>query len=235
MKIFTVFKTGFNISPSKGAGVPCQQIEGIWPLGGTSRSESQRGEAVMHESLSRADDLVGRCQKKEQSALAEFYQRYKNEVARIVYKVLGPDTELEDVVQEVFLEVFRCIDTFKGNAQFSTWLYRVSSNVALQRLRRLKRCPEGFSVPTEELPHEETPLRSLERQDSSRIVYNILDTIAPKKRMVFILHEIVGMNSKEIAQVVGTNVLTVRTRLHYARKEFYQKVIATEGFAEDSS
>jgi RNA polymerase sigma-70 factor (ECF subfamily) len=62
------------------------------------------------------------------------------------------------------------------------------------------------------------------------VVYDILDTIAPKKRMVFILHEIMGMNSKEIATIVGANVLTVRTRLHYGRKEFYRKVLETELF-----
>lgn len=182
----------------------------------------------MSRPATTTSELVVGCQKHERSAQAEFYRRYRNEVSRIVYKVLGPDADLEDVVQDVFVEVFRSIDKFKGKAKITTWLYRVCYNVALQKVRRIKRRPEGYLSEREELPSHETPLRALERKDSSRLVYEILDTIAPKKRMVFVLHEIMGMNSKEIAKIVNANVLTVRTRLHYGRKEFYKKVLETE-------
>lgn len=176
-------------------------------------------------------ELVFRCQSGERRAQAEFYRKYRNDVARTAFKVLGPDADLEDVVQDVFVEVFRSIDRFKGQAKITTWLYRVCVNVALQKVRRTRRRPEGHAAPEKEEPTHETPLRALERKDSSRVVYAVLDTIAPKKRTVFILHEIVGLNSKEISEIVGANVLTVRTRLHYARKEFYSKVLETELFA----
>lgn len=185
-------------------------------------------EGLVTRSAASTTELVVRCQQHERPAQAEFYSKYRAEVSRIVYKVLGPDADLEDVVQDVFVEVFRSIDKFKGQAKITTWLYRVCYNVALQKVRRVKRRPEGYLAPREEIPSHETPLRALERKDSARIVYDILDTIAPKKRMVFVLHEIIGMSSKEIAGIVGTNVLTVRTRLHYGRKEFYQKVLETD-------
>ncbi|MFH1132271.1 MAG: sigma factor-like helix-turn-helix DNA-binding protein, partial [Pseudomonadota bacterium] len=84
---------------------------------------------------------------------------------------------------------------------------------------------EGYAVPQEEQPDFETPLRSLEKKDSANIVYGVLETISPKKRMVFTLHEILGFDAKEIALMMDANVLTIRTRLHYARKEFYEKVM----------
>lgn len=186
----------------------------------------------MKREPARTAELVLGCQKGERSSQAEFYRKYRDEVSRIAYKVLGPDADLEDVVQDVFVEVFRSIERFQGNAKITTWLYRVCVNVALQRVRRRKRRPEGHAVEKDELPSHETPLRALERKDSARIVYGILDTIAPKKRAVFILHEIVGMSSKEISDIVGANVLTVRTRLHYARKEFYQRVLETDLYAD---
>ena len=176
-------------------------------------------------------ELVVACQASEREAQSQFYLKYRGEVARTVYKVLGPDADMEDVIQDVFIEVFRCIHKFKGKAKVTTWLYRVCVNVALQRLRKRKRRPEGYQLPEEEQPNFETPLREMERKENNRIVYEILDTIAPKKRVVFVLHEIMGLESKEISELVQANVLTVRTRLHYARKEFYKKLLETELFA----
>lgn len=189
----------------------------------------------MRQTARNTGELVLGCQKGERTAQSEFYRKYRDEVARIAYKVLGPDSDLEDIVQDVFVEVFRSIDRFQGNAKITTWLYRVCVNVALQKVRKRKRRPEGHTVEKDDFPTFETPLRALERKDSARIVYRILDDIAPKKRAVFILHEIVGMSSKEIGKVVGANVLTVRTRLHYARKEFYHKVLQAELYGERST
>ena len=194
----------------------------------------QTGLALADRVPGTTGELVVLCQQGEQSAQSDFYRKYRSEVARTVHKVLGPDADLEDVVQEVFMEVFRSIDKFKGEAKITTWLYRVCVNVALQKIRRQQRRPEGHAVPEDELPHHETPLRELERKESSRIVYEILDTLAPKKRTVFILHEILGLDAKEIGKIVGTNVLTVRTRLHYARKEFYAAALRTPLFASEA-
>jgi len=175
------------------------------------------------------DALVTRCRRGERAAQSEFYQRYRDDVTRTLYRVLGPHADLEDAVQDVFIEVFRSIERFRGESKITTWLYRVCCNVGLQRLRKVKRRPEGYASARDhdDLPHEETPLRALEHKDSCRVVYEVLQTIAPKKRMVFVLHEIMGMNAKEIAEIVGANVMTVRTRLHYARKEFYPKILRT--------
>lgn len=170
-------------------------------------------------------DLVARCQRGDKEALGELYRRYRNEVARNLHRMLGPGRgDLEDVLQEVFIEVFRSIPRFRGDARVSTWLYRVCVNVALQRLRKRKRRAEvsADDVP-EEAPSDggETPERALDARRRLDAVYRLLDELSPKKRVVFILHEIEGREPKEIAGIVGAPVLTVRTRLHYARKEFY--------------
>ncbi len=105
----------------------------------------------------------------------------------------------------------------------STWLYRVCINVALQRLRKRRRLAEVPADDVAESVTEETPERGLDTRRRLDAVYRILDHLSPKKRVVFVLHEIEGREPKEIAQLVGAPVLTVRTRLHYARKEFYAR------------
>jgi RNA polymerase sigma-70 factor (ECF subfamily) len=175
-------------------------------------------------------DLVARCQKGEREALGEFYRLYRPEVTRNLMRVLGPGRgDVEDVLQDVFIEVYRSISRFRGDARLSTWLYRVCVNVALQRLRKRKRLAE---VPGDQLPERassETPERGLDTRRRLDAVYRLLDMLSPKKRVVFILHEIEGREPKEIADIVGAPVLTVRTRLHYARKEFYARAAEEPG------
>jgi RNA polymerase sigma-70 factor (ECF subfamily) len=170
-------------------------------------------------------DLVQRCQRGDKDALGELYRQYRSEVARNLHRMLGPGkSEMEDVLQEVFIEVFRSIGRFRGDAKITTWLYRVCVNVALQRLRKKKRRAEVSQEDVVEVaPGDggETPERALDARRRLHAVYRILDELSPKKRIVFILHEIEGREPKEIAGIVGAPVLTVRTRLHYARKEFY--------------
>jgi RNA polymerase sigma-70 factor (ECF subfamily) len=171
-----------------------------------------------------APDLVARCQRGEKEALGELYRQYRAEVARNLHRMLGPGRgDLEDVLQEVFIEVFRSIARFRGDAKVTTWLYRVCVNVALQRLRKRKRRAEVSGELVTERSTDETPERELDNRRRLDAVYRILDELSPKKRVVFILHEIEGREPKEIAGIVGAPVLTVRTRLHYARKEFYAR------------
>ena len=180
---------------------------------------------VVAPAPAESPQLLSRCQNGDREALGEFYRLYRPEVVRNLHRVLGPGRgDLEDVLQDVFIEAFRSIGRFRGDAKLSTWLYRVCVNVALQRLRKRKRLAE---VPDENLPEstgDDTPERGLDARRRLDAVYRILDRLSPKKRVVFILHEIEGREPKEISQIVGAPVLTVRTRLHYARKEFYAYV-----------
>jgi RNA polymerase sigma-70 factor (ECF subfamily) len=172
--------------------------------------------------------IIERCQKGDRDALGEFYRLYRAEVARNLHRVLGPGRgDLDDVLQDVFIEAFRSIGRFRGDSKLTTWLYRVCVNVALQRLRKRRRLAEVSGDEVAESTSDETPERGLDARRRLDAVYRILDRLSPKKRVVFILHEIEGREPKEIAAIVGAPVLTVRTRLHYARKEFYAHV-ATE-------
>ena len=175
--------------------------------------------------------LVEQCRQGDKDSLGQFYRTYRTEVARNLHRMLGPGrVDLEDVLQEVFIEVFRSIPRFRGDSKITTWLYRVCVNVALQRLRKRKRLSEVQPDEKFELRDEATPARHYETQERMQAVYRILEHLAPKKRVVFVLHEIEGREPKEIADIVGAPVLTVRTRLHYARKEFYARAGQEQAF-----
>jgi len=189
-------------------------------------------------ALSQIDesDLVARCRAGERPAHDEFYQRFRRPVAANLYRVLGDAGDLDDLVQDVFVIAFRGLDNFRGDARLSTWLYRICVNVALGRIRSRSRRPPPIAVADVEDVADaraggdrpETPERALERAQDRARVYRALEQLAPKKRIVLYLHEIEGLDLKDIAYLVDSNAVTVRTRLFYARREFY-KLLAADG------
>lgn len=180
-------------------------------------------------------ELIERCRADDRTAHEELYHRFRRQVAGNLYRVIGDRTDLDDLVQEVFVIAFRGLEKFRGDARLSTWLYRICVNVALGRIRTRKRRPATFGVadldaalPDPSLVERpETPEKSLERRQDRERVYKALESLAPKKRIVLYLHEIEGLDLKEIAYLVDSNPVTVRTRLFYARRDFY-RVIAGE-------
>src|SRR3954463_6067327 len=136
------------------------------------------GKQLAVDSPAAQPDLVARCQKGEKEALGELYRLYRAEVARNLHRMLGPGRgDLEDVLQEVFIEVFRSIGRFRGDAKITTWLYRVCVNVALQRLRKRKRRAEGSGDTVSERVTDETPERELDNRRRLDAVYRILDEL----------------------------------------------------------
>ena len=175
-------------------------------------------------------ELVRRCRAGERAAWDELYRTHRRLVAGNLYRVLGERSELDDLVQEVFVIAVRGLERFRGDAKLTTWLYRICVNVALGKLRTRARKPPPLQLAPDADRGDDgegSPERALLRREDQQRVYAALDTLAPKKRVVFVLHEIEGLEPAEIAQIVQAPVVTVRTRLHYARKEFYKKI--TEG------
>jgi RNA polymerase sigma-70 factor, ECF subfamily len=187
--------------------------------------------------------LIARCRGNDRAAHDELYRRFRRQVAGNLFRALGDRQDLEDLVQEVFVIAFRGLERFRGEARLSTWIYRICINVALGRIRTKRRRPAAIGVLDLEataaaqsgtlrlVQPPETPERALQRNDAKRMVYQALEQLPPKKRMVLYLHEIEGLDLKEIAYLVDSNAVTVRTRLFYARKEFY-RILTCDGGGE---
>ncbi len=174
------------------------------------------------------DPLIQRAQGGDEAAFNELFRRHRGDVSRLVHRVIGASPDVEDVVQDVFVHVYRSLPRFRGESKFSTWLYRLTVNVARMHLRRGRSRPRFVDVPVPEGPREaepaETPDRAAERAERVRALYRLLDGLSEKKRMVLVLHDFEGVPAKEIAEMVEAPVLTVRTRLFYARKELYAAI-----------
>ena len=173
------------------------------------------------------DSLVERCASGDARAFEELYNEYRGMVSRLVRNVAGQRNDLEDIVQEVFFQVHRSIGSFQGSSKFSTWLYRLTVNVALQyvKAKRHRAVPYLPIESRRDLSIEQpSPERQVWGNERWQILMSILESLSEKKRIVFVLHEIEGVEAKEIARILHIPTLTVRTRLFYARKAIYDKL-----------
>jgi RNA polymerase sigma-70 factor (ECF subfamily) len=166
-------------------------------------------------------ELIERCKAGDGLAFREVFRCHRADVARLVQRMTGRPADLEDIVQEVFLQVYRSIKDFRGQSRFSTWLYRVTVNVVLMQRRAAKSRPvlheaadDAFGADVHDLPDDQVA-----RARRVSAFYRLLDRLSDKKRAVFVLHELEGLSPSEIAKIVSAPVLTVRTRLFYARRE----------------
>lgn len=185
---------------------------------------------LVSEQPRESDDLISRCRRGDREAWRALYHRYHDDVARIVTSFAPSFQERDDIVQEAFVQVFRSIQGFKGRSAFTTWLYRVSVNCALQYLRKRK----ASAMPLDEHQHADghpgaSPAAEAERRERWRMIQQVMGEIGMKKRTVLILHHIHGFKTEQIAEIIDCSAATVRTRLHYGRQEFIRHWRAIAG------
>jgi len=166
-------------------------------------------------------DILSRCQAGEPAAFRELFETHRVEVTRLVFRMTRGSAELEDLVQEVFVQVHKSLPSFRSEARLSTWIFRIAVNVVLMQRRASRTRPlmlvsrgEPAQVDESGLPDEQ-----LARRRRIEALYRIVDRMTEKKRTVYLLHELEGLAPQEIAKVLGVPVLTIRTRLFYARRE----------------
>jgi RNA polymerase sigma-70 factor (ECF subfamily) len=185
--------------------------------------------------------LVERCRAGEAGALRALYETHRAAVYRVVARMIEIEADREETLQEVFLQVFRSLSSFKGQSQLKTWVHRIAMNVILQQLRR-KRYRIRLQLtdsPPEVTPGAQDPQTTPEEaaiaKEKQWAVQRALAQLPPKKRAVLVLHDFEGVTAKEISKIVNTSVMTVRTRLFYAREAFYAKLGAEPCFSESAA
>ena len=175
--------------------------------------------------------LIERLQAGDHEALKTIVDLYSPKLYNVAQRILGDSADTEEVIQDVFWTVYRKAKTFRGNSRFSTWLYRLTVNEALGKIRRRKN--QNRQVGYEEyLPkfgddghHRVRPVvdwsdsldRSYAAREMQRAVKAALDGLKPVDRSVVVLSDLEGMSDKEIATILHLTVSAVKTRLHRAR------------------
>ena len=151
----------------------------------------------------------------------QLVMRWERPIYALAYRTIGREEDARDVCQETFLRAFRALKGFKGQAKFSSWLYRIALNLCRDWVRRERRqpiaqAPEGVDLI--ELASESTPAESIEdlvaRQEISQAVAKAMALLPEEQRTAIVLKEYHGLTFQEIADLVGCPLSTVKTRLY---------------------
>lgn len=157
----------------------------------------------------------------DMGAFREIYQKTSGYVYALAYRIVNTKHDAEEVTQDVFLKVYRSLNSFKFEASFKTWLYRIAVNTALNHAKKRKRVTTREVEEIFEDPATVTQPdagKRLEAEDSERKLKALLDRLNPDQRACIVLREIEGMDYQTIAANLGMNINTVRSRLKRARE-----------------
>jgi RNA polymerase sigma-70 factor (ECF subfamily) len=141
--------------------------------------------------------------------------------------MLGDRGEAEDLAQDVFVKVFRALKDFQHQALFSTWLYRVTANSCLNHIQKRKQEKSMSGVLDDPEAHPDpaaNPERALEEKQAKRLVENAIQELPSDQRVVLILRDVEGLSYEDIAESLGIELGTVRSRLHRARLQIKNKI-----------
>jgi RNA polymerase sigma-70 factor (ECF subfamily) len=167
------------------------------------------------------EELVARSQRGDVDSFNQLILRWERPIYALAYRVIGREEEARDVCQEAFLRAFRALPGFKGQAKFSSWLYRITLNLCRDWIRRQRRAPVSqFPEDTDvlEMAAAQGPVESIEdlvaRRELSAVVEEAMALLPEEQRTAIILKEYHGMTFQEIADLQGCPLSTVKTRLY---------------------
>lgn len=167
------------------------------------------------------EELVARSVGGDLDSFNQLVVRWERPIYALAYRVIGREEDARDVCQEAFLRAFRGLAAFRGQAKFSSWLYRITLNLCRDWIRRQKRtpvvqAPEGLNLI--EMAAEQEPAESIEelvaRRDMGRAVAKAMAMLPEEQRTAIVLKEYHGLTFQEIADMLGCPLSTVKTRLY---------------------
>jgi RNA polymerase sigma-70 factor (ECF subfamily) len=179
-------------------------------------------------------ELVTRAQKGDSQAFAILVGRHQRQLYRLALRMTQSEADAQEILQEAFLNAWQKLPLFRGESQFSSWLYRIAANSALMRLRRKRRAPDAVSEQAqepsgpkftadgqhEEPPHSDWSQRADEKllsQELGKHINAAVRNLPDDYRTVFLLKDVDGLSNEEIADALELTVPAVKSRLHRAR------------------
>ncbi|NLG84422.1 MAG: sigma-70 family RNA polymerase sigma factor [Firmicutes bacterium] len=177
-------------------------------------------------------ELIRRSQAGEKEAIEELLGRYEGLVYNLALRYFGEESEAADAGQEAMLRIYRSLPRFKGESSFKTWVYRVTTNVCLDLLRRRERrdlpllettAGEPFLAASSFL---DDPVAYTEQKELGALLEQLVRTLSLPQRIVLVLRDLEGLSYEEIAFVLGWAPGTIKSRLARARAALRRKFLA---------
>jgi len=182
----------------------------------------------------RIDVLIDRCLRGDERAWEAVVQRHWRKVFNIAYKFVGRHEEAEDLAQEIFLRIFKSLDTFDRRANFQTWLISVSRNLCIDHYRSVRKERETIdrgidAADLSPASGDESPIAALEQRDRVVLLRQALVALPPTLRTAVVMRDIHERSYQEIATELGLPEGTVKSRINRGRAELARRIRKLRG------
>jgi len=188
------------------------------------------------------EELVAKSMRGDADSFNELILRWERPIYALAYRQIGREEDARDVCQETFLRAYRALNGFRGQAKFSSWLYRIALNLCRDWLRRERRAPTVQApdgVDLTELAGACEPSESIEdlvaRRDLSRTVEHAMALLPEEQRTAIILKEYHGLTFQEIADLIGCPLSTVKTRLYQGLTVLRRELVPAGSIAKNAT
>lgn len=175
--------------------------------------------------MSEEADLIRAASEGDMAAFRALYDRYLDQVTRTVGRYLGPCPEVEDVVQEAFVELHRSLENVSDYDAFGGWVYRVARNVAISHVRKRPESVDFVTLKTLRAPTDQW--NKLEAREKVRALYAAMDCLSDKKREAIVMYELEDNTLQEIADETDTSINTIASRVRRGRKQLLKLIRRT--------
>lgn len=170
-------------------------------------------------------DLIKKAQEGHPLAFRYLVERHQQMTYALAYRFLNNTDDAKDIVQEAFIRIWKNLDTYKSEIKFSTWLYKITTNLCLDKIKskhhqqRNNHVRENF-----EIQDPSTPEKELEQEELARIIHQAAQTLTPKQQAVFILRDLHGLTTEEIEETLNMSSGKIKSNLYYARIAMQEKL-----------
>jgi RNA polymerase sigma-70 factor (ECF subfamily) len=163
--------------------------------------------------------LADRCREGEEAAASELFRLHQGRVHAVLYRLLGNSAEIEDLLQDTFIQVFRSLGGYRGEAKLATWIDRIAARVAYRHLRRKRRGLETSTLFGDEFASAgPAPIDQAVAREGIKRLYQVLDGLSASQRIAFALFEIDGRSVAEVAELTACARTTAKLRIWRGRR-----------------
>jgi len=180
--------------------------------------------------LTNLQEIIERVKKGDQAAFRKIVEEYRQQAFSMAFRITCDEEEARDVVQESFIKVWQKIGTYDMTQKFSTWLYKIVANSAIDRMRQIKRHNlvnlEKVINTIDQINLENTQME-VENKETARLIRWLAEGLPEKQQMVFILRDLQGVDSSEVQQILNMSETKVKSNLYHARISIREKLLKT--------
>ena len=167
--------------------------------------------------------LAQRAASGDREAQRELFQAQRAGVHHALFRILGSNRELEDLIQDAFLEIFRGLGSFRGDSSLARWCQTIATRTAYLSIGRRKPPSIDLALVEDVVPNDVDTRRHAQVRQAARRLYAALERIEPKQRIAFALATIDGRSLSEVAQLTDSSVVAVKTRVWRARRDLMKR------------